>query len=264
MDRIRLFQDFATLDLLSQGRAEIVVGRGSFAEAYPLFGFERQDYDELFAEKLALLNQLNKETHVHWTGRHRAALTGQGVYPRPLQDELPVWLGVGGTPQSFARAGAAGMPLMVAIIGGDFARMRPLVDLYRQAGLRAGYGTDRLKVGIHVTGFVAETTEAAKAAFYPGWSYAFTRVAKERGWGPVTREHFEAASSATGPFLVGDPATVIAKARAAAQTLGGISRLSFQMSAANCGAKVMARSIELIGREVAPALRQVPAELMAV
>lgn len=255
-DPVRLFQDFSTLDLLSQGRAEITVGRGSFAEAYPLFGHSRDDYDALFTEKLGLLQQLVKETHVTWSGRYRPALTGQGVYPRPLQNPLPVWVGVGGTPQSFIRAGTAGLPLMVAIIGGDVARFRPLVDLYRQAGIRAGYQHEQLKVGLHVTGFVSDTTDAAKDAFYPGWLHAFSRVGKERGWGPVTRAQFDASCSPEGAFLVGDPATVIAKAWAMSTSLGGIDRLSFQMSAASAGAEVMARSIKLIGYEVAPALRE--------
>lgn len=258
VDPVRLFQDFATLDLLAKGRAEIVVGRGSFGEAYPLFGYQAQDYDALFAEKLELLTALGEDTHVRWSGRFRAELTGQGVYPRPVQDKIPVWLGVGGTAQSFARAGTLGLPLMIAIIGGSFERFRPLVDLYRSAGARAGHGPDRIKVGIHVTGFLADTEEAARSAFFPGWSYAFTKVGAERGWGPVTRAQFDASCGPEGSFLVGDPAGVIAKARAASEVLGGIARLSFQMSAANCDAAIMARSITLIGREVAPALRRLP------
>ncbi|QIZ50520.1 LLM class flavin-dependent oxidoreductase [Dickeya zeae] len=256
-DPIRLFQDFSTLDLLSQGRAEITVGRGSFAEAYPLFGHSQDDYDALFTEKLGLLQQLVKETHVTWSGRYRPALTGQGVNPRPLQNPLPVWVGVGGTPRSFIRAGTAGLPLMVAIIGGNAARFRPLIDLYRQAGIRADYQREQLRVGLHVTGFVADTADAAKDAFYPGWLHAFTQVGKERGWGPVTRAQFDASCSPDGAFLVGDPATVIAKAQAMSTSWeGGIDRLSFQMSAASAGSEVMARSIKLIGHEVAPALRE--------
>lgn len=254
-DPVRLFQDFSTLDLLSQGRAEITVGRGSFAEAYPLFGHGRDDYDALFVEKLGLLQQLVKETHITWSGRFRSKLSGQGVYPRPLQETLPVWVGVGGTPESFARAGAAGLPLMVAIIGGDVARFRPLVDLYRLTGLQAGHRPEQLKVGVHITGFLADTKTAAQEAFYPGWQHAFTQVGKERGWGPVTRAQFDAACSPSGAFMIGDPATVITKARAMSEALGGIDRIAFQMSASNAGAKAMARSIELIGTVVAPALR---------
>src|ERR1700676_4320097 len=164
-DPVRVFQEFATLDLLSGGRAEIVAGRGSFIEAFPLFGLELEDYDSLFAEKLDLLLKIRENTHVHWSGKHRAALTWQGVYPRPLQDPLPVWLGVGGTPGSFVRAGTLGLPLMVAIIGGEHHRFRPLIDRYREAGRRAGHSPDRLKVGIHSLGSVAESDAQAQADF---------------------------------------------------------------------------------------------------
>src|SRR5438034_2333769 len=160
-DPVRLFQEFATLDLISRGRAEMVVGRGSFVEAFPLFGLKLEDYDSLFAEKLDLLLKIRENEHVHWSGKHRPALTGQGVYPRPVQDPLPIWLGVGGTPGSFARAGALGLPLMVAIIGGEVKRFRPLVDLYRETGRQAGYPTERLKVGAHMPGYLAPTTQEA-------------------------------------------------------------------------------------------------------
>ena len=253
-DPVRLFQDFATLDLVSGGRAEIIVGRGSFPEAYPLFGLNREDYDELFVEKLDLLLKLRAETHVHWSGRFRPGLTGQGVFPRPVQPRLPVWIGVGGTPQSFARAGALGLPLMVAIIGGSFRHFRPLIDLYREAGRKAGHGPDVLRVGIHITGFVAETAREAEEAFYPGWSHAFTKIGRERGWPPVTREKFEAMCGPDGPFLIGDPATVAAKTMAACDQLGGVTRVAYQMSAAADPEK-MKLSIELLGTEVAPVVR---------
>src|SRR5467141_4565467 len=190
-DPVRVFQNFATLDLLSQGRAEMVVGRGSFIEAFPLFGLRLEDYDSLFAEKLDLLLTIRDNEHVHWSGKHRAALTGQGVYPRPVQDPLPIWLGVGGTPNSFARAGALGLPLMVAIIGGEPRRFRPLVDLYRETGRRAGHPPDRLIVGMHALGYVAETTQEAGDDYFPGYAKAVSSVAEERGWGPVTREGFD-------------------------------------------------------------------------
>src|SRR5258707_2850780 len=180
-DPVRVFQEFATLDLLSNGRAEIVVGRGSFIEAFPLFGFEFQDYDSLFAEKLDLLLNIRENMHVHWSGKHRAALTGQGVYPRPLQNPLPIWLGVGGTPSSFTRAGALGLPLMVAIIGGESHRFRPLIDRYRQAGLRAGHSPDQLKVGIHSLGYVAENAAKAADDFFPGYARSFSEIGQERG-----------------------------------------------------------------------------------
>ena len=255
-DPVRLFQDFATLDLVSQGRAEIVVGRGSFAEAYPLFGFEQADYDALFAEKLELLLALRGQTHVHWSGRFRAPLTGQGVYPRPLQAELPIWLGVGGTPESFIRAGTLGLPLMLAIIGGTFERFAPLVALYRDAGRQAGHPPERLRLGLHVMGFLGDTMEAAMAGIFPGWLHAFTKIGRERGWPKPTRAQFESACSPAGPYLVGDPRTVVAKIHEADRIFGGVDRLSFQMSIASCGPAVMARAIELIGTAVIPALRK--------
>src|SRR5438128_11494817 len=171
-DPVRLFQEFATLDLISRGRAEMVVVRGSFIEAFPLFGLNLDDYDSLFAEKLDLLLKIRANEHVHWSGRHRPALTGQGVYPRPMQDPLPIWLGVGGSPESFVRAGALGLPLMVAIIGGETRRFRPLIDLYREAGARAGHAPQRLKVGLHSLGYVAETTQQAADDFFPGYAKA--------------------------------------------------------------------------------------------
>src|SRR2546425_7632177 len=176
----------------------MVVGRGSFTEAFPLFGLKLKDYDSLFAEKLDLLLRLRENEFVHWSGKHRALLTGQGVYPRPLQNPLPIWLGVGGTPQSFARAGVLGLPLMVAIIGGEPRRFRPLVDLYREAGRQAGHSADRLKVGVHALGYVAATTQEAADDFYPGYARAVTDVGKERGWPPVTRAAFDALRGPRG------------------------------------------------------------------
>src|SRR5216117_3136155 len=175
-DPVRLFQQYATLDLLSQGRAEMVVGRGSSIEAFPLFGFRLEDYDALFAEKLELLLEIREHEQVHWSGKFRPALTGQGVYPRPLQNPLPIWLGVGGTPQSFVRAGMLGLPLMVAIIGGETRRFRPLVDLYREAGRRAGFSPDRLKVGVHSLGYVAATAHQAAEDFFLGYARAFSTI----------------------------------------------------------------------------------------
>src|SRR6201982_1634559 len=168
-DPVRVFQEFATLDLISQGRAEIVAGRGSFVESYPLFGLRLEDYDSLFAEKLDLLLKIRDDIQVHWSGTHRAALTGQAIYPRPVQDPLPIWLGVGGTPTSFVRAGMLGLPLMVAIIGGEPRRFRPLIDLYREAGRRAGHSAEQLTVGLHSVGFLADTTDEAREIFFPGY-----------------------------------------------------------------------------------------------
>src|SRR5467141_5168835 len=203
-DPVRVFQNFATLDLLSQGRAEMVVGRGSSIDSFPLFGLRLEDYDSLFAENLDLLLTIRGHEHVHWSGRHRAPLTGQGVYPRPLQHPLPIWLGVGGTPQSFVRAGQLGLPLMVAIIGGEPQRFRPLIDLYRATGKRFGHSRDRLKVGVHALGYVAPTTQEAIDDFFPGYVRAFASVAKERGWPPVTRAAFDAQRTPEGALLVGN------------------------------------------------------------
>lgn len=254
-DPVRVFQAFATVDLISNGRAELVVGRGSFGEAFPLFGLDTRDYDDLFAEKLELLLALRETTHPVWEGRFRPALTGQGVFPRPHQVRLPVWLGVGGTPESFARAGLLGLPLMVAIIGGGFERFRPLVDLYREAGRRAGHDPAMLKVGVHAMGFVAETDAAARDAFFPGWSHLTGTVGRERGWSPPTRAQFDAMAGPEGAFLVGGPETVAAKMLQADKALGGISRITFQMSTASLETAAMQRSIELLGVEVAPVVR---------
>lgn len=254
-DPVRVFQEFATLDLISRGRAEIVVGRGSSVEPYPLFGFDLNDYDELFVEKVDLLLALRESSHIKWSGRFRAPLGGQGVFPRPQQEKLPIWLGVGGTPQSFARAGALGLPLMIAIIGGEIGRFRPLVDLYRATGRQAGHSADSLRVGVHAIGFVGETAQDASDSFYPGWQEMFAKAALERGWPPATRARFDELVSPRGAFLVGDPEGVTAKILKANDDLGGIDRLTFQMSPAAREQQAMIRSIELLGKEVRPRVR---------
>jgi probable LLM family oxidoreductase len=255
-DPVRVFQEFATLDLISGGRAEIVAGRGSFVESYPLFGLELEDYDSLFAEKLELLLEIRENTNVHWSGKHRAALTGQGIYPRPLQNPLPIWVGVGGTPASFVRAGVLGLPLMVAIIGGQPARFRPLVDLYREAGRRAGHAPDKLRVGLHSIGFLADTTEKAADDFFPGYAHTFTEIGKERGWSPTTREQFDATRGPTGALIVGDAKTVAEKILYINEALGGISRITFQMGVSTVAHEKMKRAIEILGKEVAPIVRK--------
>jgi probable LLM family oxidoreductase len=255
-DPVRLFQEFATLDLLSRGRAEMVVGRGSSIEAFPLFGFDLDDYDALFAEKLELLLKVRDEEHVHWSGRFRPALTGQGVYPRPLQSTLPIWIGVGGTPQSFVRAGTLGLPLMVAIIGGETRRFRHLVDLYREAGKRAGHPPERLKVGMHSPGYVAATTEEAVKDFYPGWAKVVNDIGRERGWPPMTRRDFEAQMGPEGALMIGAPDEVAEKILRHNETLGGLSRVTFQMNAASLAQERMLQAIDLIGTRVAPAVRE--------
>lgn len=255
-DPVRVFQNFATLDLLSGGRAEMVVGRGSFIESFPLFGLALEDYDSLFSEKLDLLLNIRENTYVRWGGKHRPALAGQGVFPRPLQDPLPVWLGVGGTPKSFARAGALGLPLMVAIIGGEPHHFRPLIEMYRKAGRQAGFGPERLKVGVHAIGYVGETDASAAQDFFPGYAAAFTRIGRERGWPPVRRADFEAVRGDGGALLVSDPAGVVRKVLHYNEVLGGISRLSFQMSVAGLPHDKLMKAIELLGAEVAPAVRR--------
>jgi probable LLM family oxidoreductase len=254
-DPVRVFQDFATLDLISQGRAEIIVGRGSFTESFPLFGYDLDDYDSLFVEKLDLLLHLRDNTHVHWSGRHRAPLTGQGVYPRPLQNPLPIFLGVGGTPQSFVRAGTLGLPLVVAIIGGEPHRFRPLIDLYREAGRRAGHPRERLTVAIHSHGFLSETTAQAADDIYPAWAHTFTKIGKERGWPPATRAQFDAARAPRGAMLIGDPQTVAEKILYENEVLGGIDRVSIQLTPGTIPHSKVLHAIELLGTRVAPLLK---------
>lgn len=253
-DPVRVFQQFATLDLISQGRIDMVVGRGSFTEAFPLFGLSLRDYDELFTEKLELLLQIRDNEQVHWSGKFRPALAGQGIYPRPLQERLPIWLGVGGTPESFARAGTLGLPLMVAIIGGETHRFRPLVDLYREAGRRAGHAPEQLQVGLHSLGYVANTTEEAIADFFPGYAKTFTKIGKERGWPPVTRAQFDAVAGPRGALLVGGPEEVAEKINRHSEALGGISRVTFQMDNADLSHAKLMQAIELLGSRVSPLL----------
>jgi alkanesulfonate monooxygenase SsuD/methylene tetrahydromethanopterin reductase-like flavin-dependent oxidoreductase (luciferase family) len=232
------------------------VGRGSFVDSFPLFGFRLEDYDSLFAEKLDLLLKIRDNEHVHWSGKHRPPLTGQGVYPRPLQNPLPIWLGVGGTAKSFARAGALGLPLMVAIIGGETRRFRPLIDLYREAGNRAGHSSDGLKVGVHSLGYVAATTQEAAADFFPGYARAVTDIGKERGWPPMTRAAFDAQRGPHGALLIGEPDEVTEKIVRHSEALGGISRITFQMNASSLPHAKLMHAIEALGTQVAPALRR--------
>ncbi|MFZ9526967.1 MAG: LLM class flavin-dependent oxidoreductase, partial [Schleiferiaceae bacterium] len=253
-DPVRVFQQFATLDLISHGRAELVVGRGSFTESFPLFGFDFQDYDALFAEKLDLLLQLRAQERITWSGRFRPALNNQAVYPRPLQYEIPIWLGVGGTPESFVRAGMLGLPLMVAVIGGETHRFRRAVDLYRAAGAQAGHAPEKLKVGLHSLGYVAPTREEAVNDYFPGYAETFTRIGRERGWPPVSRERFDAQNGPTGALLVGDPDEVGEKILRHAEALGGVDRVTFQMDNAKLPREKLLRSIELIGERIKPAL----------
>jgi probable LLM family oxidoreductase len=255
-DPVRTFQEFATLDLISQGRAEMVVGRGSFIEAFPLFGYDLADYDRVFREKLDLLLKIRDNEHVTWSGAFRPPLTGQGVYPRPLQNPFPIWLGVGGTPGSFVRAGLLGLPLAVAIIGGETHRFRPLVDSYRAAWKKAGHPAKGMKVALHSLGYVAESSKEAADDFFPGYARAFTDVGKERGWAPVTREDFDAQMGPRGALIIGDPEDVIEKIKRHAKALGGISRVTFQMDPGSLSREKFKRSIELLGKRVAPAIHR--------
>jgi alkanesulfonate monooxygenase SsuD/methylene tetrahydromethanopterin reductase-like flavin-dependent oxidoreductase (luciferase family) len=258
-DPVRLFEQFATIDLLSQGRAEMVVGRGSFAESFPLFGYRLEDYDALFAEHLELLLKIREEEHVTWSGEFRPALTGQGVYPRPVQNPLPIWLGVGGTPGSFARAGALGLPLMVAIIGGETRRFKPLIDIYRETGRKAGFSPQQLKVGMHSPGYVATTSEQAADDFYPGLQSAFAEIGPERGWSPPSRAQLEAQGGPRGAYLVGTPDEVAEKILRHSRDLGGLSRVTFQMNAASLPHPKLMKAIDLLGKKVAPIVREATA-----
>lgn len=255
-DPVRVYQNFATLDLISKGRAEVVVGRGSAIEAYPLFGFDLKDYDALFKEKLDLLLQIRDNEYVTWSGRFRASMDNQPVYPRALQEKLPVWLGVGGTPESFVRAGLLGLPLMVAVIGGETERFRPLVDLYREAGSKAGFSPDQLKVGLHSPGYVAATNEKAISNYYPGYKELWTKLGKERGWPPVTESQFNALIAPRGVLVVGGPEQVAEKLLRHSKALGGVDRFTFQMDNAGLSHQQLLESIELIGTKVIPLMKQ--------
>ena len=255
-DPVRLFQEFATLDLLSKGRAEMVVGRGSSIEAFPLFGLSLKDYDSLFEEKIDLLLKIRDNEFIHWSGKYRPNLNGQGVYPRPFQNPLPLWIGVGGTPESFVRAGNLGLPLMVAIIGGRTGYFRPLIDLYRNAGKQAGHSPDELKVGIHSLGYVADKTQEAIDDFFPGYAHTMTEIGKERGWPRMTRTSFNAQRAPEGALVIGNPTEVVEKIIKHSKALGGISRFTFMMNPGSLPQEKLIQATKLICTQVAPALRE--------
>ncbi len=233
----------------------MTVGRGSFIDAFPLFGYDLQHYDELFTEKLDLLLTIRDHKRVTWSGRFRPALDDQPVYPRPSRDPFPIWLGVGGTPASFVRAGTLGMPLMVAVIGGETHRFRPLVDLYREAFDKSGHDPSGMKVGLHSLGYVAETTERAVEHFYPGHTRTMNKIGRERGWSPQSRPHFDAQRGPLGALLVGGPEEVADKILRHSRALGGIDRLTFQMDSAELSHQQRLDAIALIGQEVAPRVK---------
>ena len=254
-DPVRVFQQFATLDLLSGGRAEIMAGRGSFIESFPLFGYSLDDYDALFSEKLDLLLELRDEVRVTWSGQHRAPLRDQPVYPRPVQEPIPVWIAVGGTPQSVVRAGTLGLPLALAIIGGEPARFTPLIDLYREAGAKAGHSASRLKVGINSHGWIANGSKQAADESYPAYEEVMGRIGRERGWPPPTRGRFEAQRAPEGALLIGSAQEVIEK-MLYEHELFGWDRFLLQLTVGPMPhAKVM-HAIELYGTVVAPAVRK--------
>ncbi|HVL94561.1 MAG TPA: LLM class flavin-dependent oxidoreductase [Solirubrobacteraceae bacterium] len=254
-DPVRVFQDFATLDLLSGGRAEIMAGRGSFIESFPLFGYDLDDYDELFTEKLELLLKLRESERVTWPGGHRAPIDGLGVYPRPLQDPLPVWIAVGGTPQSVARAGVLGLPLAVAIIGGAPERFVPLVELYRDAARQGGHDPAALRVSINSHVYVADSSGRAAAEFFPPYAAMMGKIGRERGWPPMTRDGFEALRGPRGALVVGSPEQVAEKILFQHE-LFGHDRFLAQMSVGTIGHAEVMRSIELFGTQVAPLVRE--------
>jgi probable LLM family oxidoreductase len=257
MDPVRLFQNYATLDLISNGRAEIVAGRGSFTEAFPLFGLDFADYDNLYAEKLDLLLKIRDEELVTWSGNFRPPLEDQTIYPRPLQEKLPVWVGVGGTPASFVRAGELGLPLMVAVIGGETHRFRPLVDLYYEAAEKAGHDKSSLKVGLHSLGFVANSKEEAIEKYYPGYRVWFNQIGKERGWPPVTMERFEQQIDDLGAYVIGSPEEVAEKLVRHSEALGGISRFTFQIDNAGLTHEDLMETYSLIGEKVKPLVKSI-------
>jgi probable LLM family oxidoreductase len=253
-DPVRVFQSFATLDLLSGGRAEIMAGRGSFIESFPLFGYDLNDYDTLFAEKLDLLLKLRENHRVTWSGQHRTPLTDQRVYPRPVQEPLPVWIAVGGTPQSVVRAGALGLPLALGIIGGQPERFAPLVSLYREAASRAGHDPAKLKVGINTHAYIADESQQAADEFFPPYAQVMTQLGRERGWPPTTRSQFEAMRAPRGALAVGSPQEVIDKILFQHE-LFRHDRYLAQFSVGTMPHGQIMRSIELLGTKVAPAVR---------
>ncbi len=254
-DPVRVYQQFATLDLLSNGRAEIMAGRGSFIESFPLFGYDLNDYDELFAEKLDLLLAIRANERVTWDGRHRSPLKGLGVYPRALQNPLPVWIAVGGTPQSVARAGLLGLPLALAIIGGEPERFAPLARLHREAAAQAGHDPRSLALGINGHGFLADTTQAAIDAFHQPYVETMARIGRERGWPGMTRAQFDHGRSPKGHLTVGTPEEAIAKILAQ-HAIFGHQRYLMQMRVDAMPHEAIMRSIELFGTVVAPAVRE--------
>ncbi|MCP3763021.1 LLM class flavin-dependent oxidoreductase [Domibacillus sp. A3M-37] len=254
-DPVRVFQDFATLDALSNGRAEIMAGRGSFIESFPLFGYDLQDYNELFEEKLDLLLKIRESEKVTWQGKHRASINHLGVYPRPVQDPLPVWVGSGGNQESVIRAGLLGLPLVLAIIGGSPVQFAPLVELYKKAAVHAGHDPETLPVASHSHGFIAENTELAADQFFPSTQAVMNNLGRERGWGPYNRSSFDAARSFEGALYVGDPKTVAQKIIHLRKHVG-VTRFMLHVPVGTMPHDLVMKAIELLGKEVAPIVRE--------
>ena len=257
MDPVRLFQNYATIDLISKGRVEIVAGRGSFTEAFPLFGLNFDDYDDLYAEKLELLLKIREKETISWKGKFRPELINQSIYPRPYQKELPIWLGAGGSPNSFIRAGMLGIPLMVAVIGGQTHRFKNLIDLYYKSAEKAGHDKSKLKVGLHSLGFVAKTKEEAIEKYYPGYKIWFDEIGKERGWNPITFEGFLSQIDEKGALVIGSPEEVAEKIKRHSEALGGISRFTFQIDNPGLKNNDLNDSYELIGKKVIPLVNKI-------
>ena len=254
-DPVRVFQDFATLDLLSSGRAEIMVGRGSFVESFPLFGYDLHDYNELFSEKLDLLLKLRDSEHISWSGKHRPKLENLGVYPRPLQEKLPLWVAVGGTPESVIRAGNLGLPMALAIIGGLPERFASLAELYRQAAQQTGYDLSLLELSINSHGYIADDSQQASDEFFPSYAQVMTKIGKERGWPGMTREQFESSRSLRGANFVGTSEEVVEKVLFQHEIFGH-QRFLLQISVGTMPHEKVMRAIELFGTEVAPIVRK--------
>jgi probable LLM family oxidoreductase len=262
-DPVRVFQQFATVDLLSGGRAEIMAGRGSFIESYPLFGYDLDDYDELFSEKLAMLLAIREQVKVTWNGKHTQSLDDRGVYPRPVQNPIPIWIAVGGTPQSVVRAGTLGLPLAIAIIGGSPERFVPFADLYRESAQRAGHDPDTLQLSINSHGLIGDDAEETANIAWPAYADTMGRIGRERGWPPPTRRHFETERSQRGAMLLGNPQQVIDKILFEHE-LFGMTRFMIQFSVGTLPHAVIMRSIELYGTRVAPAVRKAISNTKAV
>jgi probable LLM family oxidoreductase len=254
-DPVRVFQDFATVDLLSDGRAEIMAGRGSFIESFPLFGYDLDDYDELFAEKLELLIKLNESEKISWKGKHRPSFSNLGIYPRPYQQKLPIWVAVGGTPQSVVRAASNGLPLALAIIGGNPDQFKPLTELYRNEYKKAGHEEAKLELSVHSHGYIADDSAQAAKEFFPSYQYVMTQLGRERGWPPMSQQQFEAMRGPKGSLLVGSPAEVTEKILYEREIFG-LTRFLLHISVGTMPHDQVMHAIELLGNKVAPEVKK--------